>query len=328
MFHMMNEARLGVGIQAFSMASAAYLHALNYARKRLQGRTLLKMFDNSAPRVPIIEHPDVRRMLIWMKAHVEGMRSFVYFIGYCFDIVSTSESREEREKYLDYVEILTPIIKAYCSDKSFEVCTQAVQVYGGYGYTTEFPVEQLLRDCKITSIYEGTNGIQAMDLLARKLGLKNGKPFMDLLGEINKTIAEAKKHVKLKDCAEKIEAAVNRLGETALHIGKTAMSEKVLTAFASASPFLEIMGDVILAWMHLWRASIAIPKLEKLAGNADDAAIREMSAKNRNVAFYEGQYRTAEYFICSVLPKTMGNMNAILNLSSAPIDMPNESFGG
>ncbi|MFH1974079.1 MAG: acyl-CoA dehydrogenase [Pseudomonadota bacterium] len=328
MFHMMNEARLGVGVQAFSMASAAYLHALGYARKRVQGRPLLKMFDQSAPRVPIIEHPDVRRMLIWMKAHVEGMRSFIYYIGWCFDILSTTSSKEEREKYWGYVEILTPIIKAYCSDKAFEVCTQAVQVYGGYGYIAEFPVEQLLRDCKITSLYEGTNGIQAMDLLGRKLGMKNGKPFMELLGEINKTIAEAKKHAKLKDSAEKVEASVNKLGKIALHIGKVAMSEKVLTAFAFASPLMDVMGDVIMAWMHLWRASIAIPKLEKLAGNADGPAIREMASKNKNVAYYEGQYRTAEYFICSVLPKTMGNMDAILNINGAPIDMPEESFGG
>jgi len=328
MFHMMNEARLGVGVQAFSMASSAYLYALDYARKRVQGRPLLKMFDQSAQRVPIIEHPDVRRMLIWMKAHVEGMRSFIYYIGNCFDILSTTGSKEEREKYWGYVEILTPIIKAYCSDKAFEVCTQAVQVYGGYGYTAEFPVEQLLRDCKITSIYEGTNGIQAMDLLGRKLGMKNGKPFMELLGEINKTVAEAKKHAKLKDSAEKVEAAVNKLGKISLHIGKIAMSEKVLTAFAFATPLMEVMGDVIMAWMHLWRASIAIPKLEKLAGNTDSATIREMASKNKHVAYYEGQYRTAEYFICSVLPKTMGNMDAILNTNGAPIDMPEESFGG
>ncbi|MDP3284389.1 MAG: acyl-CoA dehydrogenase C-terminal domain-containing protein, partial [Desulfobacterales bacterium] len=151
---------------------------------------------------------------------------------------------------------------------------------------------------------------------------------MELLGEINKTIAEAKKHAKLKDSAEKVEAAVNKLGIIALHIGKTAMSEKVLTAFAFASPMLDVMGDVIMAWMHLWRALIAIPKLEKLAGNADGQAIREMASKNKNVAYYEGEYQTAQYFICSVLPKTMGNMDAILNINGAPIDMPQESFGG
>ncbi|MCP4690395.1 MAG: acyl-CoA dehydrogenase, partial [Desulfobacterales bacterium] len=158
MFVMMNEARLGVGIMGFSMATAAYQHALNYARERCQGKDLSRMADPDAPQIPIIRHPDVRRMLMWMKAHVEGMRSFIYYISALFDKSEIAGDKEEKEKYDGLIEILTPIVKAYCTDRAFEVCSQAVQTFGGYGYTGEYPVEQLLRDCKITSIYEGANG--------------------------------------------------------------------------------------------------------------------------------------------------------------------------
>jgi alkylation response protein AidB-like acyl-CoA dehydrogenase len=168
MFHMMNEARLDVGTQGFLHASAAYLYAVNYARERLQGKDIEEGKDPQAPQVPIICHPDVRRMLLQMKAYVDGMRSFVYYVAYCFDKESTAKTRDTKERYHDFIELLTPIIKAYCSERGQFVCEQAIQVYGGYGYTKEYPVEQLYRDCKITSIYEGTNGIQAMDLLGNQ----------------------------------------------------------------------------------------------------------------------------------------------------------------
>ena len=117
-----------------------------------------------------IEHPDVRRMLMHMKAYVDGMRSFIYYVGLCFDHMATAADDKTRAAANGLIDVLTPVVKAYCSDRAFEVCTLAVQTFGGYGYTGDYPVEQYLRDCKITSIYEGTNGIQAMDLLGRKLG--------------------------------------------------------------------------------------------------------------------------------------------------------------
>ncbi|MGD9332731.1 MAG: acyl-CoA dehydrogenase family protein, partial [Desulfobacterales bacterium] len=172
MFHMMNAARLLVGAIGATSASAAYLYALNYARERRQGRDLEKTFEADAPQVPIIRHPDVRRMLMWMKAHVEGMRSFVYYGALLLDKIRCAAEDETRAYHQGLLDLLTPVLKAYCTDRGFEVCSQAVQVYGGYGYTREYPVEQLLRDVRIGSIYEGTNGIQAMDLLGRKIGLQ------------------------------------------------------------------------------------------------------------------------------------------------------------
>jgi hypothetical protein len=278
--------------------------------------------------VPIINHPDVRRMLLQMKAYVEGMRSFVYYVAYCFDRQSTAKSPTDKERYNGLIELLTPIIKAYCSERGQFICEQAIQVHGGYGYTKEYPVEQLYRDCKITSIYEGTNGIQAMDLLGRKLGMNKGAVFMDLLNEINTAIAKAGEIPRLQNSAAGVEKALKRLGEIAMHLGKTAVTKDLKLAFAFAHPFLEVVGDVIMAWMLLWRAAIAVPKLEKLAGSADENAIRSKVAKNKDAAFYDGQLKAAEFFIHSMLPATMGKMNAIAASNPAAIDIDERSFGG
>lgn len=323
MFHMMNEARLLVGMQGLALASSAYLYAVEYAKQRLQGKHLLKMSDLEAPQVPIINHPDIRRMLMWMKAHVSGMRSLNYYVGLCFDKVLTSENDVDKSRWQGLIELLTPIVKAYCADKSFEVCTQAVQVYGGYGYTREYPVEQLLRDSKICSIYEGSNGIQAMDLLARKLGMANGKNFMNLLSEIKKTTSQAKKINDLAPVAAEVEDAVDQLTECALFLGQNAMSNKVLTAFSFAYPFLEIMGDVVLSWMLLWRAAVAYPELQKRLASAEkDDIIQE----NSEAAFYDGQIRLARYYAFSILPLSMGRIKNIKHFDGSAVEMAEASF--
>jgi len=313
MFLMMNEARLLVGLQGYTCASSAYLYAINYARERIQGKNLLQFMDPNAPGVSIINHPDVRRMLLNMKAYVDGMRSLLYFVAYCEDRAITATDEAEKEKWHGLIEVLTPIAKGYVTDRSFDVCSQAMQVYGGYGYIKEYPVEQLLRDCRITMIYEGTNGIQAMDLLGRKLGMKKGKPIMDLFGEIQKTITSAKARPELADVAGQVEKALNKLGEVGMHMGQIAMSDKVLTAFANAYPFMEVAGDVVMAWMLLWRSDIAAAKL---ADNPKDAA------------FYKGQIKSLEYFANSVLPTTQGKMRAILAANDAVATIEDASFGG
>ena len=315
MFLMMNEARLLVGMQGFCCASSAYLNALQYARQRIQGRHLLKMRDDSAAAVPIIQHPDVRRQLLTMKAYVDGMRSLLYYVGILDDRKETAESDEEKARLQGMIDLLIPVAKGYVTDRSFEMCSLGLQVYGGYGYIRDYPMEQLLRDCRITMIYEGTNGIQAMDLLGRKLGLNQGKPIMDLLGEIQKTLARAKGVERLTGLVDRVEKAVNRLGETALHLGQTAMSPKVLNAFAFAHPFMDVCGDVILAWLHLWRATVAVAALEK-------------GAKKKDADFYEGQVKSAEFFIHTILPVTHGKMKAILETNGVAVEIADAAFGG
>jgi alkylation response protein AidB-like acyl-CoA dehydrogenase len=315
MFLMMNEARLLVGLQGLSCASASYLNAVNYARERIQGKNLLRFMDEDAPAVPIIQHPDIRRQLLTMKVYVEGMRSLLYYVAYCDDMIEISDDDAEKAKYKGLIDILIPIAKGYVSDHAYDVCNIGMQVYGGYGYIREYPQEQFVRDCRITMIYEGTNGIQAMDLLGRKLGMNEGKPIMDLLGEIQSVIAKAKAIPSLTDLAERLTDTVNKLGEVAMHMGKTAMSEKAMDAFAFAYPFMEVMGDVIMAWMLLWRASIAAKRLEE-------------GAKKKDQAFYEGQTKSAEFFIHSILPISMGKMNAILNCNNAITRISEDAFGG
>lgn len=313
MFLMMNGARLYVGMQGLSLASSSYINAVNYAKERVQGPNLLTMLDKNPPAVPIVQHPDIRRMLMSMKSYVEGMRSLVYYIGNCFDLQKVAGTPEEFDRLQGIIDVLIPIAKGYVTDKAFEVCSHGMQIYGGYGFIEEYPQAQLLRDCKITQIYEGTNGIQAMDLLGRKLGMKKGKPVMDLLGEVQSVIAKAKSVEALKALAEDLENAVNKFGEVALYMGKTAMSEKVLNAFAAAHPFMEITGDIVMGWMLLWRAIIASEKLD---------------GKKKDKSFYLGQMKSAEFFIDTVIPVTLGKMNSVLKSSEAAISIPEDAFIG
>jgi len=312
MFHMMNEARLNVGFQGMSTASLAYLYALDYARTRRQGRAILDMKNAQAPSIPIIGHPDVRRMLTWMKTHVDGMRSMIYYTAALFDRQTLAQTPQEKETAGQLIELLTPVIKAYCAQRGFEVCIQAIQTFGGYGYTSELPVEQLARDAKIASIYEGTDGIQAMDLLGRKLGMKKGMVFKSLLDEMGKTIAKAKETEALVSLAGILEKAVLDLGATAMDIGGAAMSERFETAFAHASPFLEVTGDVVLGWMHLMRALTASGKI---------------AGKKKDQTFYMGIITSARFYLETVLPVTAGKTASIRALSDAALEMEDKAYG-
>ncbi len=312
MFLMMNEARCLVGFQGFACATAAYMYALDYAKNRIQGKDILEFMNPDAKSIPIIRHPDVRRQLMMMKVNVEGMRSLLYFVMYCADMARHAPGQEEKDKYQGFVEVLTPIAKGYVTDRSFEVCSQGMQVYGGYGFIEEYPMAQLLRDCRITMIYEGTNGIQAMDLLGRKLGLDKGKPIMDLFVEMQKTITAAKALPMLEKQAAKVEEAMNKLAEVAIHMGQTAMSEKVLTAFANAHPFQDATGDITMVWMLLWRATIAAQKLEK--------------AKKKDKSFYEGIIKSSQFYVETQLPITLGKFNALMNISSVAADIDDSMF--
>ena len=314
MFHMMNEARLGVGVQALAHASSCYLYALDYARQRRQGRALEKMLEKDAPQVPIIEHPDIRRLLLGMKAYVEGMRSFAYYVTHCIEQAQLCPDPEKAGFYKHMVDLLTPILKTYNARMGFETCVRAIQVFGGYGYTREYPVEQQARDCKIASIYEGTDGIQAMDLLARKIGMQQGKVFARFVAQIEETLERAAKDARLAPLAEEMAPVVQRLSQTALHMGQRAMSADFKVAFAHSVPFLEVMGDVVIAWMLLWRACVASAAL---AGK-----------KTKDEAFYEGQIKSAEFFIQCELPVTLGKMAAVTRGGKAAVQIADASFGG
>ena len=331
MFQMMNEARIAVGLQSVAGASIAYLHALNYAKERLQGSSLLEMKNPEAPRVPIIQHADVRRMLLWMKAHVEGMRALLGYVSYCVDRERSMESEADREKYHGLLEVLTPICKAYCSDTAFKVTELAIQTYGGYGFCSEYPVEQFMRDIKIASVYEGANGIQALDLVGRKLGLKKGLYFMSLLGEMNAAITQYQGNAALKDLADDVRQAVNTLAETAMYFAASSKAGKFLIPVSNAYPFLMMMSKVVMAWLLLWEAGVAREKLDEIAAGkgippADMRNLRLLAKESTDTAFYIGKVAAARYFIKHVLPEVDAAVNAFKSEDLSMIDIPEESF--
>lgn len=229
-------------------------------------------------------------------------------------MVRISDNPVDKARYQSLIEVLIPIAKGYASDRAFDVCNMGVQVFGGYGYIRDYPQEQLLRDCKITHIYEGTNGIQAMTLLGRNLGLAQGQGFRNLLDEIAKTTNISKCFSSLAGLSTSLEKVVGRLEEVALHMEKTVKSEKIMNAYAVAYPFMEITGDTVTAWMLLWRAAVAAKKL----GNG---------AKKKDIVFYLGQIKSAQFFIGSFLPVTLGKMDAILKDDGIVADMSEDAFG-
>ena len=329
MFQLMNEARIGVGLQGLASASIAYLHALNYAKDRQQGSSLLEMKNPQAPRVPIIQHADVRRMLLWMKSHVDAMRGLMYYASYAIDreLIATDEA--EQDKWKGLLELLTPICKAYCSDVGFKVTELAVQTYGGYGYCSEYPVGQFLRDEKIASIYEGANGIQALDLIGRKLAMKKGAYFIGLLTEMNSTIARYKG--ALPELAAEVQEAVNTLGEIAFFFATCGKQGKFLVPIVHAYPFMMLMGKVVCAWILLWQAGIAKGKLDELAqakgvNPADTAGWTGFVKENKDAAFYAGKQASAKYFVKNVLPEIYSAVRSIKSEDLSVLEIAEESF--
>ncbi|MEX1315039.1 MAG: acyl-CoA dehydrogenase, partial [Desulfotignum sp.] len=312
MFVMMNEARLHVGMQGFACAGASYLNALNYAKERIQGAALTAA--KGSPGVPIIQHPDIRRTLMSMKTVSEGMRSLLFYVGFLEDMITVSPDENEKNRYQGLIDVLIPVAKGYVTDRAFEICSLGLQVFGGYGYTKEYPQEQLLRDCRITQIYEGTNGIQAMDLLGRKLSLNHGGAFMDLATEVEKTIAQARKDAELASLANIVQITVAHLKETAGKLAGDLGSENILTAFAHAHPFMDVFGDTLMGWMLLWRAVTA---RKKLAG----------SPGKKDAVFYQGQITGTRFFIRTVLPVAQAKMAVIQSGDTSALDMADAAFG-
>ncbi|RJQ65545.1 MAG: acyl-CoA dehydrogenase [Desulfobacteraceae bacterium] len=315
MFLMMNGARLHTGQQAVACASTSYLNAVNYARERIQGRNISAMAVKDAPAVPIIQHPDVRRMLLTSKAYLEGMRSLLFYVSLLIDKLHMAANEKERAKLEGLLGFLTPICKGYCTDRAYDVTNLGMQVYGGYGFIKEYPQEQLVRDTRITMIYEGTNGIQAMTLLGRETIMNGGKSMMALMAEMQKTFDAAKGNETLRPLAEKTEAIMKRAGDAAMFMAKNMMSGQIESTFAFAYPFMEIMGDLLMAWMLLWRASIAAELIAK-------------GSRKKDEKFLEGQIKSANFFIRNFLPVTNGKIDAIMDNCCAAVDIDDESFGG
>jgi len=222
MFQMMNQARINTGVSGMTLASTAYLNALAYTKERIQGVDLV---GRKPGYVPIIDHPDVRRMLLWMKAMVDGMRSMIYTGAYWSDLALEMPEGKEKQHYQALVDFMTPVIKAYCSDMGFRVCVTAIQCLGGYGYCKEYPLEQYLRDAKIMSLYEGTNGIQSLDLMGRKMRINDGAPFKAFIQELQAFCDRHSQHPVLGQHVCVLAQVAKRLGQMAMEMSKRSKTD-------------------------------------------------------------------------------------------------------
>ncbi len=307
MFKMMNEARIGTGLQGAASASAAYLHALQYAKERIQGTRIEDMKDVNAPRVEIIKHPDVRRMLLTMKSLVEGMRALIYRGVWYSQLSEMEQDEKKKEEHEDILGLLTPVIKSYCSEQGYIVTNLAMQVYGGYGYIQEYPVEQYVRDCKISSIYEGANGIQALDLVGRKvLNIKKQmKPYNDFMAMLREFVEKNKGHKKHGAAVEKVGKAIETVDEITKLMAAKGMAGDQGFPVMFASPFLEMFGHTLVGWLLAEQLLIADQKLEALfedKGAKDDEKKSTLVEESDEAAYYSGKVRAATFFIDTFLP--------------------------
>ena len=313
MFQMMNEARIGVGMGATVLGYTGYLHALDYARQRPQGR-LPGSKDPSLPPVRIIEHADVRRMLLAQKAYVEGALALCLYCASLVDEAHTSEDEKARRNASLLLEILTPVAKAWPSHYCLEANSLAIQVHGGYGYTREYPVEQFYRDNRLNPIHEGTNGIQAIDLLGRKAGMADGAGIQLLARQINGVVREALAcdSEELRRSGQALNDALDRVMDVTRNLLCVTGRGEVELGLANASVYLDLVGHTVLAWVWLRQALVAVGKV----GGA--------GAEEKN--FYQGKLQACAWFFRWELPKTKQWHELLASLDRTTLEMQDNWF--
>ncbi|MEM7545360.1 MAG: acyl-CoA dehydrogenase [Pseudomonadota bacterium] len=286
MFHMMNEARIGVGLGAACIGYTGYLHALDYAKERKQGRAPDNR-DPESPMIPIAEHADVKRMLLQMKSYVEGGLMLVLYAASLVDVAKTGEGAEAQEA-TELLDLLTPIVKSWPSEFGLRANETAIQVLGGAGYTRDYPVERLYRDNRLNHIHEGTRGIQGMDLLGRKVPQAGGIGMKRLAAEIVATVEEAAARPALADLATSLSEAATLAGRTTAAMTAAAPKEGTEAYLANATIYLDMLGHVTIAWLWLKQALVA------------EAAIATASGEEEQ--FLSGKLTAARYFFRYELP--------------------------
>ena len=306
MFLMMNAARIAVGRGASAIATAAYHASLNYAKERPQGRKLSSDGKKNPDEKPslIIEHPDVRRMLLLQKSMSEGSMSLVFLAAKYYDLENTAESDEERYKYKTLLDMIIPVAKTYPSEAGNISVSNGIQVLGGYGFCSDFILQQYYRDIRISSIYEGTTGIQSQDLLGRKITMDNGKGLELLSTEILKTISQANKQDELKIYAKKLNAKIDLMQKVLNKLMPLALKGDYERFLADASIFMEFFSLIIVSWSWL---DIGITAKNQLEKNHYDSAL------------LKGKLEAMKYFFSYELPKTTGLAEVLMNLSEITI---------
>jgi hypothetical protein len=308
MFSMMNHERLMVGQEGLAQAEVAYQSAVDYARERLQGRSLSGAASPDEPADPIMVHADVRRMLLTGRAYNEAARALLGWISLQVDISERHPDAKTREYADDLVALLTPVIKAYFTDYGSEVCNLSLQVFGGHGYINEWGMEQLVRDARIAQIYEGANGIHALDLTGRKIGMHDGRLVKRYLKVLNDFLAEHGDETALEEFIEPLSNAVSDLEDATRWIAEASARDPEEIGAASYD-YLKLMALVSFGYMWARAAATAIPKLE-----------------GDNSGFYQAKLMTARFYMKRLLPQAMILGTTLEAGSHTLMDMPAESF--
>ncbi len=309
MFIMMNEARLGVGLQGLGLAETAYQYSLDFARDRIQGRSLTGPKNPDGPADPIIVHPDVRRMLMNQKVFVEGARALALWTALHGDLEHKSEDDATREKSGDYMALLTPVIKGYLTDKGYDCVSEGLQVHGGSGFTAEWGVEQTLRDARITLIYEGTNGIQALDLVGRKLAMNGMRPINTFFGELDEFIAENEGDGELKVSIEGLKAVKAKLQKATNWLVEKGL-ENFDNAGAASTDYMHLFGLTCMSYM--WA------KMHKTA----NAKIKDGS----DDPMYKSKQVCAKYFAERWLPQADAHLARVETGADTLMALDAEAF--
>jgi butyryl-CoA dehydrogenase len=311
MFQMMNEARIGVGMGAAAMATAAYYASLEYSKTRHQGRKISKK-DPNLPPIAIIEHADVKRMLLFQRAVIEGAQCLLMQCSKYVDFQKVLTG-EDRERYHLLLEILTPVAKTYPSEMGIQSISQGLQCLGGSGYCDDYPLEQYYRDCRIHPIHEGTTGIQGMDLLGRKVIMHDGQAFRLYVDEVQSAISAARKLPGLEMLADELGKTLTSLQEVTRHLVSIARQQGPEAFLADATLYLEFFGHITIAWQWL------------LQGIAVQTALDKGAAKKDN-NFYQGKLFTLRYFFGYELPKTLGLAKRLMSDDPLTVEMQSDYF--
>lgn len=310
MFTMMNAARLGVAMQGLGIAEVAYQNALAYAKDRLQMRALDGAKHPEKPADPIIVHPDVRRMLLRSKAFCEGARALSYWVGMNLDISLKHEDEDKRQEADDLVALMTPILKAYQTDMGFDITNEAIQVHGGAGYIHEYGVEQYARDARIAQIYEGTNGIQALDLVGRKMGAHMGRYLRRFFHPVSAFIEENQSNEELQEFIFPLAKAFAKLQQSTATIAQKGLKDPV-EAGAASSDYLRQFSLVAMAFMWAKMAKVALEKKPEANGKAD---------------FYDSKIQTARFFMERMLPEADARFKMVMAGAASMMDIPEDRF--
>jgi butyryl-CoA dehydrogenase len=308
MFTFMNGARLHVGLQGMALADAAYQIAVDFARERLQGRALTGATQPDDLADPILVHPDIRRMLLNIRAFVEGARGLAAWVSHELDYEIKAPDAARRQLADDFCSLMTPIAKAFLTDLGFEATNLALQVCGGYGYTTEYGVEQLVRDCRITQIYEGTNGIQALDLVGRKLGAHAGRYLRSFFHPVQEFLEAEKDNPAMEEFVAPVAKAFGRLQRATAWVAQEGMKNPEEAGAASVD-YLHLFGWTAFGYIWARTAKVSLAKLE----DGPDA-------------FYEAKLATARFFMQRMLPRHSSHFAALLSGGDSMMNFPDEAF--